>query len=334
MAQGFNLGAREVTFSLANAEQRLQRVTVNLADWQAQNLLAGQDTPAPSGNLSLTVELNERGQLAEQGTLALEMSVGRLNLAEDPCAGEPCGTVQFRSPDRETDPCLDPYARENPDPTPYLPWLHDDPIHPGHSGDPKALIFEALVAWLAPMLVRERVGTGEEVLTSRGELVRGIYQVAWLLLFGVPAEADSHLLGSSLRRLLEGLCDELLWKGPQCCGEPHGVVIGCAVVEGGTIQSIDPFGGRRHVIHYPLIEHWGAQFGLAPPDLMVSRLFSKLCCLGSLAPIQFGDVRTPGQLLQVGGGYVWVGDPRELNDNLAKNLGLSSWTSGTLASPR
>jgi hypothetical protein len=110
----------------------------------------------------------------------------------------------------------------------------------------------------------------------------------------------------------------LLWKGPECCGDLHGIVIGCAVVEGGTIPSIDPFGGRRHVVHYPLLEHWGAQFGIAPLDVIASRFFSKLCCVGALPSVSPARPNVPSVVTRIGRGYIAVGDPtaiaRELRE--------------------
>ena len=54
---------------------------------------------------------------------------------------------------------------------------------------------------------------------------------------------------SYLRRLFQAWCKALLYPGPRCeCGcDPHGVVIGCAVVESGTIGMVDPWEYRNHV---------------------------------------------------------------------------------------
>ena len=109
--------------------------------------------------------------------------------------------------------------------------------------------------------------------------------------------------------------------GPQPCpagtfivpeGAAVSVVIGCAVIEGGTISHIDPFGGRRHVIHYPLLSHWGAQFGLAPLDITASTFFSKICCLGSL-PAVVGRQQDPkAAWVSLGNGFLGVGEPRQI----------------------
>jgi hypothetical protein len=203
-----------------------------------------------------------------------------------------------------------------------LPWLHADLMHLSKAGDPKVLVLAALGGWLAQMLTRERAGTRDEVTSTRREIAQVIYRVTWLLLFGVSGRADPAALGGALRRLLEGWCDCLLWKGPVCCGDPHGVVIGCALVEGGSIQGIDPFGGRRWVVHYPLLEHWGAQFGIAPPDVLASRFFAKLCCVADLNPFGVASREVPAALVALGAGHLAVGDPGRIADRL-RDQGLN-----------
>lgn len=320
VANSFDAAARRITFTQSDTGQRPRRLIVNLAGWQAQSLLAGQDDPVPGGDLTFAVDLaGQEGPIRGEGRLEVEMTIRSLDLAAAPCEGEPCAVHRRHRGEPDFDPCLDPALNLPADPTPVLPWLHADPIHTSSAGDPKALVLEALVAWLSPMLVREHAGTDDEVVSARREISQGIYRLAWLLLFGVPERANSAALGDSLKRLLEAWCDGLLWKGPQCCGEPHGVVIGCAVVEGGAIQSIDPFGGRRHVVHYPLLEHWGSQFGIAPLDLTASRFFSKLCCLSALPAVSVKSPDVSGQLIAVGGGHLWIGDPREIHATLDKH---------------
>ena len=96
------------------------------------------------------------------------------------------------------------------------------------------------------------------------------------------------------------------------------MIIGCALVDGGTIQSIDPFGGRRYVIHYPLLEHWGAQFGLAPLDVTAMRIFSKLCCVASLPTLCVERPDVPASVVALGGGFLAVGAPKAIADKLAE----------------
>jgi hypothetical protein len=59
-------------------------------------------------------------------------------------------------------------------------------------------------------------------------------------------------------------------------------VIGCASVSGGRIQSVDPWGGRRWVVHYPLLSYWGQLFGITPLDAIASKIFGLICCIAGL----------------------------------------------------
>ena len=180
-----------------------------------------------------------------------------------------------------------------------------------------AMLLATLGGWLTQMLRREAAGTAHEITTPRREIAEGIYHLAWVLLFGVSGRADSAELGGALKRLLEAWCEELLWKGPQCHGGPHGVVIGCAQLEGGTIQRVDPFGGRRHVVHYPLITHWAAQFGIAPPDISIARFFSHLCCVAGLAAPSAEATEALAFIGEFGSGFLAVGEPGQVMRKIA-----------------
>ena len=320
LASGFSAGAPSVTFTLRGQTGRADQLVYRVSGWQAQHLLAAEDDPAPSGDLTLTFRLS--GVQMKGIELVETPIVSRpLDLAAAPCAGEPCaprtaydrasvfqrGASADRSQAGLTGLCQHPN-----DPYPVLPWLHPDPTHPAAAGDPKALVLAALGGWIAQMLVREQAGLAGEVTSPRREIAQGIYRIAWVLLFGVSQDARPEELGGTLKRLLEAWCDGLLWKGPECCGDPHGVVIGCAVVAGGVIQEIDPFGGRRYVVHYPLLAHWGTQFGIAPPDLTLSRLFSTLCCVASLPAVAPREPVVPAGLATLGNGYLAVGDPKDI----------------------
>jgi hypothetical protein len=307
LAKGFpSSGGLQMTFTVPPKGDRQAQLTFKISGWQAQTVFASEDDPAAGGDLALTVNTTD----ASTGSLsATAVAINPLALVANPCAGEPCnpppaGDIASKFARVAT--------RAVADPLPVLPWLNSDPLHETSAGDPKVLVLSALGGWLGQMLVREQAGTTKEITSSRREVAQGIYRIAWLLLFGLPEEADPTALGLTLQRLLEGWCDALLWKGPRCCGDPHGIVIGCAVVEGGTIRNIDPFGGRRYVVHYPLLEHWGAQFGLAPPDLILMHFFSWLCCLAGLKSL---SVDTPGvftNVVALGGGHLAVGDPRAI----------------------
>lgn len=309
------------------------QVVYELAGWQAHSLFAAHEDPASTGHLTLTMRFREN-TLAEVELRQTAIEARALDLAESPCAGQACkprrkrraAAEDCRVPPRQAtrgheaafNRMLDDVAE---DPASVLPWLHADPAHPDAAGDPKALLLGALGGWLAQTLVRERAGTSGEVSGPRRQIAEAIYRAAWVTLFGVSGRAAPAELGGTLKRLLQAWCDALLWKGPKCCGEPHGVVIGCAVIEGGTISHIDPFGGRRHVIHYPLLAHWGAQFGLAPLDITAASFFSRICCLGSLPAVGGRQREQKAAWMQVGNAYLGVGEPRQIRAQAEQALG-------------
>jgi hypothetical protein len=261
-----------------------------MAGWQAQTMLAAQTDPTVSGDLTFTFPTDDGiGGIA---TLQSTVSQTQPVLSQSPCDGEPC------APSKQSDSA-------NNRPT---------------SEDPKALVLEALAGLLLQMLARERAGTTSEVMSTRREIAQRIYRLAWLLLFGLSKSADTAALGGSLQKLLEEWCDGLPYEGPECCCDPHGVVIGCAVVEGGTIKRIDPFGGRRYVVHYPLLAHWAEQCGIPPLDLTASRFFSKLCCLAGLPALNVDSPDVPVLIVPIGGGILTVGEPRMVEKQLGERI--------------
>jgi hypothetical protein len=179
-----------------------------------------------------------------------------------PCLGEACAVAA---------------GEEEPLFPVFPPFLHADPYKPSEPGDPKVVGLAALYAWLAGEIER---GDAKQI-----RLAALVYVAAAKLLFAVEDRAELIALAGRLKQLLADWCKASLYPGPRCQGDPHGVVIGCALVAGGEIQSVDPWGGRRYVVHYPLLAHWGVMFGIAPLDLTAQRFFSFICCLAGLPGI-------------------------------------------------
>jgi hypothetical protein len=161
------------------------------------------------------------------------------------------------------------------------PWSHQDPLGTLIPADPKVLALAVLYSLLA--LTAGRFQDDEAASTSSMvQQFARIYRAAWLVLFRVAPDTEQRRLSVLLKELLAEWCNGLLYPGPQCQGEPHGVVIGCALVKAGDICEVDSWGGRRWVVHYPLLAYWGEQFGLTPPDVLASRLFDFICCIADL----------------------------------------------------
>jgi len=167
-----------------------------------------------------------------------------------------------------------------------IPWMHQDPLHPGQAADPKVIVLAIFYALVVSRIAQAGPGTTDEVRKEQEALSKALSLTAWKLLYGDVPRADRLDLMDAFRRLLQCWCKALLYPGPRCeCGcDPHGVVIGCALVEGGTIRMVDPWGGRRWVVHYPLLAYWGKQFGIQPLDVLASKFFDLICCLANLFP--------------------------------------------------
>lgn len=207
-------------------------------------------------------------------------------------------------------PCLgEPCCPEHGPLFPTLPpFLHADPFQPAQPADPKVLALAVLYGWLATEAARQQpaaTGTGSPALAQAAQ----VYQTAWQMLFGLAPGADVTRFSETLRRLLAAWCRGFLYPGPCCEGEPHGVVIGCVRIQGGDIVEVDPWGGRRYVLHGPLLEHWGKQIGLAPPDVLVSRLVALICCIADLKLPVFG---IPGRTDQIIGTVFLAQQPPEM----------------------
>jgi hypothetical protein len=158
------------------------------------------------------------------------------------------------------------------------PWSHPDPNGTAVPADPKVDLLAAVYALLA-LDAGRYPDNGQAAAAGDVQALTRVYEAAWHVLFRVAPDAPGRQLTEALHQLFRDWCDALLYPGPTCAGEPHGVVIGCALVQGGDICDIDPWGGRRWVVHYPLLSYWLEQFGVTPPDVLASRLFDLVCCI-------------------------------------------------------
>ena len=197
---------------------------------------------------------------SNQLSIAAAANPGRLPCLDESCS---CGSGPARFPV-------------------FPPFLHDDPAHPGSAVDWKILLAAAAYAYYAMVQQRsQNSSTGAQ--DPQLALARAIYLVLLVVLFGSGLKiADLLRLTQALLCLFRDWCKALLYPGPSCTGDPHGVVIGCATINSGRIVDVDPWGGRRWVVHYPLLSYWGQQFGMVPFDVFASRLFGMICCIARL----------------------------------------------------
>jgi hypothetical protein len=253
---------------------------------------------------------------------------------------------QVTSTQPPTHPCLaeacDP-ARRPRFPVP-LPWLHADRTAPGEAADPKVIVLAVLYAVSISKIVQNGPTVTEAVRAEQEAIAAALNLAAWKLLFGNVAVDERVDLLEALRRLFDAWCKALLYPGPRCeCGcDPHGVIIGCALVEGGTIRLVDPWGGRRWVVHYPLLAYWGKQFGIQPLDALASKLFDLICCVAHLYPSKEGTqptptgpsgpilARTPSAAVPFGTSVLIFDDPANVPRRLAE-MGITPVRSETLS---
>lgn len=210
-------------------------------------------------------------------------------------------------------PCTtDPCCTQRPlFPVPF-PWLNESPLKPGTAADPKVLVLAVVYAWLALEQSRRQAVATDPQASSGQQMLQGYAVKLVEKMFKLPSKSQLQKLAAALQKLLCGWCKGFLYPGPTCVGDPHGVVIGCVQVEGGRIASVDPWGGRRWVVHYPLLSHWGSQIGLASLDLSVSRVMAMVCCIAGLPVPGRGTgipdlhVNLPGrkERLPLGNGYL------------------------------
>ena len=194
-------------------------------------------------------------------------------------------------------PCMSECCEDGPSRFGVSPiWMHENPMKPGQPADSKVILLAVVYGWLKAMSARN-AAAGNGAGGAQMQLAGLIYRAAWRATFGIEPQSDRYDLTAALQKLLEAWCRGFLYPGPRCRCEPHGVVIGSVCIEGGVIQSVDAWGGRRWVMHYPLLAHWGQQLGIMPIDAIASKLFGLVCCIAGLPAPVFGDRRAIGGMV-------------------------------------
>lgn len=98
------------------------------------------------------------------------------------------------------------------------------------------------------------------------------------------ANADDGVLGevsTALGELAKDLCDGLLYPGPRCRDDLHGVYLGSGTMSPtGSVLTFSQWGCRREVLTGPLLDWWACQLGVEPLDVIVNDLAAKSCEAG------------------------------------------------------
>lgn len=149
--------------------------------------------------------------------------------------------------------------------------------------DLRPVVLGALYTWFAASLKtkeKQEIWDGSRIAAGWTMLV------AWRLLFGVDAvlskgKQDTRVeLAGLLQTLIQRWCQGLHYGGPRCQTEHQAVTLGTVSLSAsGRVSSLDMWEGRRQVITGPLFNHWMGQVGLAPLDVVVSRVAGALCCV-------------------------------------------------------
>jgi hypothetical protein len=176
--------------------------------------------------------------------------------------------------------------------------------------DPKTASRDAKLLFLAAahaFFVDISVGASAAVRAWAALLYRAMWRLVGVDLRPL-SEAQRQELVALVNKLFACWCDAMLYPGPRCSDEHHGVYLGTATVgPAGQILTFDMWEQRRQVVLGPWIEHVRGVFGLAPLDVIAARFTQAICCLSGLpvpAMPDLGGVFNPGTGTETGGGVI------------------------------
>lgn len=118
--------------------------------------------------------------------------------------------------------------------------------------------------------------------------------MAGLLDLNVDAMTDANrtTLSAAVNELSAGLCEGLMYPGPRCLEDHHGVFLGCVRISprGNNIDYFSPWWCRREVILGPLINWWMCQFGTYSLDVLINQIAANQCDAVSTPPPDDGPI--------------------------------------------
>ncbi len=181
----------------------------------------------------------------------------------------------------------------------------------------RTLLLAAVWGWF-----RGLIGTApcndpaDEPDRTRAAISALVSWLAWRVLWKIdlrdPKAAQAE---RCLRQLFQEWCAEFNYRGPRCHGNLHGIYLGCVKVSRkGKILCFDEWAHRRYVLTGPLLTHWTGLFGVAPMDVMATRLASWICCVARTPDVDLGpdeieaiqaQLMTQDGQLRLGGGQTF-----------------------------
>lgn len=150
----------------------------------------------------------------------------------------------------------------------------------------RTLVLAVVTGWFNGLLGNPACAPERAREEDRTRLILAwlIAWLAWYILFRIDIR-DERAAGAirCLQALFREWCCGMHYKGPRCDSHQHGIFLGCVMVSrDGRIKHFDEWKHRRYVLTGPLINHWGSQFGLAPVDVVATRLASWICCVAGV----------------------------------------------------
>jgi hypothetical protein len=281
--------------------QHFVQAVYTVENWTAP---AGAEAPGGTYSGTATITLSAYGEAfsPENFMITFQIAVAPMPISLTVPATQPFPCL--------TDPCCGTMPLFPVPP----PWADANPFKPGQAADLDVIVLAVIYVLLA--------GATAQNATNVGGLTKLYQQIALLVNPNATSPDALNQETQAVQQLLATLCCALLYPGPECQGELHGVVIGCATISGQVIERVDPWSGRRWVMHYPLWSYWGAQFGLVPPDVLASRLFSFICCIAGLKPPNVTLGQRAGALsIPVGAGQIVV-DPARAEGTPVETVSL------------
>ena len=103
---------------------------------------------------------------------------------------------------------------------------------------------------------------------------------AWLWDVDLSSVGDDVLteISNAINEAGQDLCHGLLYPGPRCRDDIHGVYLGELVMTAnGVVTGFSPWPCRREVLTGPLINWWACQFGVLPIDIKMNEIAYDNC---------------------------------------------------------
>jgi hypothetical protein len=112
-------------------------------------------------------------------------------------------------------------------------------------------------------------------------------------------------LSTAASTLAEDLCKGMLYPGPRCLDEHHGVYLGgMRRLIARDQNGFDQWLCRREVLTGPLVNWWLCQFGIPGVDEIVNRLSQMICEIAATQEQNGSTISNAGDLMRLTGGVI------------------------------